>query len=238
MRKWRRFYSVTLACIVAAAACGSPSPEVISAKNIMGTVSISAEDGTAGPAVTKAAGAKKVPVDDTATKGKSKGVGHVGDWNTATCEANADIGAPVAARKHATVTTTSVATSSFDLKNDGRKVVLTVDSHFKATLNSGKATIEIKAAIAQTAASLTATYTLEVDPNDATGKTIKITGTHVDTMKNGGASMNYTEKAAAAAQATLNKGSYSMSLTVTVTSDADTQADVTVDTAKLSLPAT
>ena len=82
----------------------------------------------------------------------------------------------------------TTTTGTFTLKNDNRPVPLIITTKILATLNGGEATIKIDAKITPNGPTLTKTYGLKTDPNDATGKTIAIAGGQPNKMQNGGSS--------------------------------------------------
>jgi hypothetical protein len=144
-------------------------------------------------------------------------------------------GAPPAAKASAMSTVTS--TSAFTLKQDNKKITLTVDDHFRVTLkgDDAKASIHIEAKIAKggaAVATIDVTYEFKPNAGDPANK-IDITGAQTETIANG-KGKGYQEKAKA--QATLNKGDYTMELKLTVTTSASILAEAVVDKVEMSLP--
>ena len=132
---------------------------------------------------------------------------------------------------------TATSTSTFTLRQDGKKVTLTVDDHFQVTLkgDDAKATIHIEAKISKAGAAVaTIDKTYEFKPNvgDPVNK-IDISNAHTETIANPG-SKGYQEQAAP--HLTLNKGDYTMELKLTITTSGSVLAEAIVDKLDMSLP--
>lgn len=235
----KRMILITTLVMVAASSiivtgCGGRG-ETISATNVQGAGKVSANDGT-GPE-SKEQPAKDVPADVEVTKGLAKAKAHAGTAYSITGTAHAEKAAAAPAASKADAMSTATSTSAFKLKQDGKKVTLTVDDHFTVTLkgDDAKATIHIEAKISKgggAVATLDKTYEFKPNVADPVNK-IDISNAHTETIANG-IGKGYQEKAAT--QATLDKGDYTMELKLTITTSGSVLAEAIVDKLEMSLP--
>jgi len=216
---------------------GQPG-ETISATNRKGSITVKADDGSAGGPnehVTQPVAIPQAGVDDEKTKGSSKAKGHIAEWNALTGEAIAILAAgPPAPPNPAMASSVSTATMSFTLKKNGKVVTPTIANNFTAELNDDvKATIKLTASVAPAGgaavASVSKTYNLAPDPTKP-GQ-IKITGDQTDTMMNG-KKKSYTETGNAA---TLNAGKYDCTFALTIEASGKGTAKVIFDKCDLTL---
>jgi len=234
--------AAALACAAALAGCQQKSHEVIVNHDVRGEISMSVDNGAAGPAVVLPPGTlDKVPTRHHREKLPSTGDGTVEDWNTIRVRGHAQQGAPVpkpppVPGPKVEVTVLASSSSEFTLRQDNREVDMKVDLHWSATLKDGHASLAVTGAITDAqnvpVCSIAGSYDLATD---AAKQNIIVTpagGGQPFSMVNGGGS---SDRHLTQPTCTLGKGAYRLRWSVALIVQGDANADVDVDTARLHL---
>jgi len=214
--------------------------EVIIPKDQKSNGNVKANDGNGAKSDEITPQNKKPPAETKAKAGGSEAIAHVsgsvGGKTSIEMNGSALAKKAVGAPAKAEATATSDCKAEFELKQDGRKLTLKVDDHFKVTLqgDDARASIQIVATVKQSntpVATLDKTYKFE--PNQANPITkIDETGAHTKTIDNPGID-EYKEEAT---QVTLNKGDYSVELKLMIETSASVLAEAIVDKVELTFP--